>query len=118
MATQSNPLISLRSLARLAPELSEPVDVTHRVRGDDAARVIGTYIPAATAPRAAQDRDGLVLHVAEASPPEPSGSGGRTSIPGPPGAPDPAARHPTRSPASPREAQAARDKVLKRIVKP
>ena len=104
MATPDKPLISLRSLSRRAPELTEAVFVTHGFR------VIGTYTPAVQAPRAAQDGDdrgGMAADPADQPGSEPAGLPGRPGAPAPPG----------RAPLTRAAQQQERDAVLRRVAR-
>jgi hypothetical protein len=105
MAELDLPIISLRKLSRVAPELPGPVHVVH------GAIVIGDYIPRVATPRSAQDGPLEVTHASAGAdspllrPPEvPARSGApRQRTPAPGDAPRPGL------------AQAERDAVLRRV---
>jgi hypothetical protein len=101
MASDPKTIVSLRRLARVAPELDEDVIVTHE------SRIIGTFIPrrviaAATelpVPRSAQDGESEP----SSKTPVEVGGPGRTGASEQPGVP------------LARRAQAQRDEVLRRV---
>jgi hypothetical protein len=101
MPELSKTLVSLRSLAREAPELREEVLVVHQ------SRIIGTFVPA---PRAAQDDADRGVNAAD-----PVESPERAA-PGRLGAPDPKSKPVAVAPLA-RVAQAERDKVLRRVAR-